>query len=49
MGRRHYLYLDNERWSYLAVIIDFHSRKPVSWVLSLSPNTELVNKAPTMA
>lgn len=37
------------RWAYLAVVIDLFSRKPVGWALSLSPNTELVAKALTMA
>lgn len=38
-----------ERWAYLAVVIDLFGRKPVGWALSLSPNTDLVNKALTMA
>lgn len=37
------------RWAYLAVVIDLYSRKPVGWALSLSPNTELVKKALTIA
>ncbi|QWN38101.1 IS3 family transposase [Cobetia sp. 4B] len=37
------------RWAYLAVVIDLYARKPVGWALSLSPNTELVKKALTMA
>ncbi len=37
------------RWAYLAVVIDLFSRKPVGWALSLSPNTELVKKALTIA
>lgn len=37
------------RWAYLALVIDLFSRKPVGWALSLSPNTELVKKALTMA
>jgi len=37
------------RWAYLAVVIDLFSRKPVGWALSLSPNTELVKKALTLA
>ncbi|WP_235588960.1 IS3 family transposase [Halomonas chromatireducens] len=36
-------------WAYLAVVIDLYARKPVGWALSLSPNTELVKKALTMA
>ena len=37
------------RWAYCAVVIDLFARKPVGWALSLSPNTELVNKALTIA
>ncbi|WP_446718813.1 IS3 family transposase [Halomonas sp. C22] len=37
------------RWASLAVVIDLYARKPVGWALSLSPNTELVKKALTMA
>ena len=38
-----------ERWAYLAVVIDLYARKPVGWAMSLSPNTELVKKALTLA
>lgn len=31
------------------MVIDLYARKPVGWALSLSPNTELVKKALTMA
>ncbi|CAM4300876.1 Integrase catalytic domain-containing protein [Vreelandella rituensis] len=37
------------RWAYLAIVIDLFSRKPVGWAMSLSPNTELVKKALTIA
>lgn len=37
------------RWAYLAVVLDLFARKPVGWALSLSPDTELVKKALTMA
>ncbi|PXX88318.1 IS3 family transposase, partial [Marinobacter vulgaris] len=37
------------RWAYLAVVIDLFSRKSVGWAMSLSPNTELVKKALTIA
>lgn len=37
------------RWAYLAVVIDLFSRKPVGWAISLSPNTDLVKKALTIA
>jgi len=37
------------RWAYLAVVIDLFSRRPVGWAISLSPNTELVKKALTIA
>lgn len=36
-------------WAYFAVVLDLFARKPVGWALSLSPNTELVNKALTIA
>lgn len=36
-------------WSYLAVVLDLYSRKPVGWALSDSPNSELTSKALTMA
>ena len=38
-----------ERWAYLAVVIDLYARKPVGWAMSLSPNTDLVKKALTLA
>ncbi|NWO04518.1 MAG: DDE-type integrase/transposase/recombinase [Alteromonadaceae bacterium] len=41
--------LQGARWAYLAVVIDLFSRKPVGWAMSLSPNTELVKKALTIA
>ena len=33
------------RWSYLAVVLDLYSRKPVGWAISNSPNSELTTKA----
>ena len=36
-------------WAYFAVVLDLFARKPVGWALSLSPNTELVSKALTIA
>lgn len=36
------------RWTYLPLVIDLFSCKPVSWALPLSPNTELVKKALTI-
>lgn len=36
-------------WAYLAVVIDLFSRKSVGWAMSLTPNTELVKKALTIA
>ncbi|MBD1577607.1 DDE-type integrase/transposase/recombinase [Vibrio sp. S11_S32] len=36
-------------WSYLAVVIDLFSRKPLGWALSNSPDSELTAKALTMA
>ncbi|MBF4232746.1 IS3 family transposase, partial [Vibrio anguillarum] len=37
------------RLSYLAVVLDLFSRKPVGWALSLSPDSELTCKALKMA
>lgn len=37
------------RWSYLAVVIDLFSRKPIGWAMSLSPDSNLTCKALTMA
>ena len=33
------------RWSYLAVVMDLFSCKPVDWATSHSPNSELTGKA----
>lgn len=33
------------RWEYLTVVLDLFPRKPISWVLSLSPDSELTCKA----
>ncbi len=37
------------RWAYLAVVLDLFSRKPISWTMSLSPDSELTSKALIMA
>lgn len=37
------------RWSYLAVVMDLYSRKPVGWAMSNSPDSALTSKALTMA
>ena len=37
------------RWSYLAVVMDLFSRKPVGWAMSGSPDSELTKKALMMA
>jgi putative transposase len=37
------------RWSYLAVVMDLFSRKPVGWATSHSPNSELTGKALSMS
>lgn len=39
----------NEGWLYLAVVIDMFSRKVVSWLMSYSLHTSLVNDALLMA
>jgi putative transposase len=38
-----------KRWSYLAVVLDLFSRKPIGWAVSHSPNSELTGKALSMA
>ncbi len=43
-----YIWAGN-RWSYLAVVMDLFSRKPVGWATSHSPNSELTGKALSMA
>ena len=43
-----YIWAGN-RWAYLAVVMDLHTRKPVGWAMSLSPDTELTGKALSMA
>jgi putative transposase len=43
-----YIWAGN-RWSYLAVVMDLFSRKPVGWATSHSPNSELTDKALSMA
>ena len=37
------------RWDYLAVVMDLYARKPVSWAMSLSPNSQLTGQALSMA
>lgn len=37
------------RWAYLEMVLDLFARKPVGWALSLSPDSQLTNKALTMA
>ena len=34
-----------KRWAYLAIVLDLFSRKPVGWAFSLSPDSQLTNKA----
>jgi putative transposase len=36
-------------WSYLAVVIDLFSRKPIGWAISNSPNSQLTKQALSMA
>jgi putative transposase len=43
-----YIWAGN-RWSYLAIVMDLFSRKPVGWALSHSPNSELTSRALSMA
>lgn len=37
------------RWSYLAIVMDLFSRKPVGWAMSHTPDSELTKRALTMA
>jgi len=40
----------NDRvWAYLAVVMDLFARKPVSWAMSFSPNSQFTSQALTMA
>jgi putative transposase len=34
-----------KRWTYLAVVLDLYSRKPVDWAFSLPPDSQLTSKA----
>ena len=38
-----------KRWSYLAIVMDLFSRKPIGWALSLSPDSQLTVDALRMA
>ena len=38
-----------KRWSYLAIVMDLFSRKPIGWAISLSPDSELTGNALKMA
>lgn len=38
-----------KRWSYLAIVLDLFSRRPIGWAMSLSPDSELTGKALSMA
>ncbi len=43
-----YIWIGN-RWAYLAVVMDLYARKPIGWALSYSPDSELTEKALSMA
>ena len=43
-----YIWADN-RWMYLAVVMDLFARKPVGWAVSDSPDSKLTSKALMMA
>jgi putative transposase len=43
-----YIWAGN-RWSYLAIVMDLFSRKPIGWAMSLSPDSELTGRALSMA
>lgn len=38
-----------KRWSYLAIVMDLYSRKPIGWAISYSPDSKLTGDALTMA
>ena len=38
-----------KRWSYLAIVMDLHSRKPIGWAISHSPDSKLTGDALIMA
>ncbi len=38
-----------KRWSYLAIVMDLYSRKPIGWAMSLSPDSQLTGDALSMA
>jgi putative transposase len=38
-----------KRWSYLAIVMDLFSRKPIGWAMSFSPNSQLTSDALSMA
>ena len=48
MGRRYYLFVDQWRWLYLAVIIDLFSRQVLSWSMSERMTADLVCDAVRM-
>lgn len=39
----------NNRWHYLALVIDLHCRRVVGWAMSISLDAELAAKALDMA
>ena len=39
----------NNRWSYLAFVMDLFSRKIIGWAMSYSPNTQLTAQALSLA
>jgi putative transposase len=39
----------NNRWAYLAVVMDLYARKPIGWAMSYSPNSYLTGQALSMA
>jgi putative transposase len=43
-----YIWAGN-RWSYLAIVMDLYSSKPIEWALSLSPNSQFTGDALKMA
>jgi putative transposase len=43
-----YIWAGN-RWGYLAIVMDLFTRKPISWAISYSPNSQLTSNALSMA
>lgn len=47
-GNITFIWMEN-RWVYLALVMDLFARKPIGWAMFNSPDTKLTVKALTMA